>query len=103
MRREGMHYFSPTKKTSKSPCSVQDTPKNTVPVIWHITKKSGRIKLPNGQKRGKIVKVFYGLDTMQYRAIFPLTLGFTMDKIQLAEKADILTAGDRIAFLLFLS
>jgi hypothetical protein len=72
-------------------------------VFWHITKKSGRIKLSNGQNRGKIVKVFYGLDTMQYRAIFPLTLGFTMNKIEFAEKAEILPAGDRITFLLILS
>jgi hypothetical protein len=87
----------------KSPCGVHDTAENTVPVFWHITKKSGRIKPPNGQKRGKNFKVFYGLDTIQCSAFFPLTLGFTMDKINFAEKAEILPPGDRISFLFILS
>jgi hypothetical protein len=72
-----------------------------MPVFWHITKKSGRIKPPNDQKRGKIV--FNGLDTIHCRAFFPLTLGFTMAKIKFAEKAEILPPGDRILFLFILS
>jgi hypothetical protein len=40
---------------------------------------------------------------MQYRTFFPSNLGFTMDKIKFAEKAEILPPGDRIAFLSILS
>jgi hypothetical protein len=87
----------------KSPYSVHDTAENTMPVFWHITKKSGRIKPPNGQKRGENFKVFYGLDTMHCCAFFPSTLGFTMNKIKLAEKTEILPPGDRFAFLFILS
>jgi hypothetical protein len=87
----------------KSPCGIHDTAENAMPVIWHITKKSGRIKPPNGQKSGKNFKVFYGLNTMHLRAFFPLTLGLTMAKIKLAEKAEMLPPSDRIAFLFILS
>jgi hypothetical protein len=72
-------------------------------VFWHITKKSGLIKPPNGQKKGENFTVFYGLDTMHCRAFFPLTLGFTMAKIKFAEKSEILPPGDRMAFLFILS
>jgi hypothetical protein len=87
----------------KSPRRVHDTVENAMPVFWHIAKKSGRIKPPNGQKRGQNFKVCYGLDTMHFRAFFPLTLGFTMAKIKLAEKVEIFPPGDRIAFLFILS
>jgi hypothetical protein len=35
---------------------------------------------------------------MHCHAFFPLTLGFTIEKIKLAEKAEISPPGDRIAF-----
>jgi hypothetical protein len=54
----------------KSPCGVHGTTENAMPVFWHITKKSGRIKPPNGQKRRQNFKVFYGLNTMHFPAFF---------------------------------
>jgi hypothetical protein len=95
--------YAPVKNPLKSACSSHDIAENTVPVFWHITKKSGRIKPPNGQKMGKNFKVFYGLDTMHCRAFFPLTLRFTMEKIKLAENAEISPPGDRMSFVSILS
>jgi hypothetical protein len=106
MRIEGMHYFflysTYTKKYQKAPAGFTIQPK--IPCqCFGTLRKSGRIKLPHGQKRGENFKVFYGLDTIQSRAFFLLTLGFTMDKIKLAEKAEILPPGKRNAFLSILS
>jgi hypothetical protein len=54
----------------KSPRGVDDTAENAMPVFLYITKKLGCIKPPNGQKRGKIFKVFNGLDMIHSRTFF---------------------------------